>query len=277
MGGRLDILQKSFNTFTEARAAQAAASMAYYAFFSLFPLMLVLIAVGSYFLESDQAYARTLALVKQAIPVSNQLIERNLQTVLEARGTISLIALIGLVWSATGVFSGLAYNINLAWPGAEKRNFFEKRLVALGMLGILTLLLIISLVLETSLQLLSGLRIPVLGNIMIYESSLWTAFSYLAPWLFIFILFLALYRWTPVRSVNWKAALIGAVIASTGWKLATSIFTWYLNSGLGRYDVIYGSLGAVVALMFLIYIISTITLFGAHLSAAIQKWMEQDK
>ena len=122
----------------------------------------------------------------------------------------------------------------------------------------------------------SGLRIPLLGSITIYDSKLWAAFSYLAPWLFIFILFFALYRWTPARQVKWKAAFLGAIIAATAWKLATSAFSWYLNSGLGRYDVVYGSLGAVVALMFLIYIISTITLFGAHLSAAIQEWMDKD-
>ena len=35
-------------------------------------------------------------------------------------------------------------------------------------------------------------------------------------------------------------------------------------------------LGAIVAFLFLIYIISLITLFGAHLSAAIESW-ERDR
>ena len=247
--------------------------MAYYAFFSLFPLLLVFVAVGSYFLESEQVYNQALTLVEEAIPVSNQLIDENLQRVLEARGAIGFVGLLGLVWSATGVFNGLAYNINLAWPGAEKRNFFEKRLIALGMLGTLMLLLITSLVLEAAVQLLSGFQIPLLGSISIYDTRFWTVFSNLTPWFFVFMLFLALYRWTPTRRVYWKAALGGAAVSSIAWKLATSIFSWYLESGLGRYDIIYGSLGAVAALMFLIYLISSIALFGAHLSASIQNWM----
>ena len=44
---------------------------------------------------------------------------------------------------------------------------------------------------------------------------------------------------------------------------------WYVSSGLGRYQLIYGSLGAIVALLFVIYLLAIITLFGAHLSAAI--------
>lgn len=276
-GDRLKIIQQAFSRFSEARAAQAAASMAYYAFFSLFPLLLVFVAVGSFFLESDQVYNQALTLVEQVIPVSNQLIEENLQRVRTARGAVGFVGLAGLIWSATGVFNGLAHNVNLAWPGADKRNFFEKRLVALGMLGMLTLLLIVSLLLEAAFQLLSGFQIPLLGSISVYDTRPWKLFSNLAPWFFIFVLFMALYRWTPKKDVHWKAALGGAVIASAAWKLATSAFTWYLESGLGRYDIVYGSLGAVAALMFLIYLISAITLFGAHFSAAIQKWMEEDE
>jgi uncharacterized BrkB/YihY/UPF0761 family membrane protein len=35
---------------------------------------------------------------------------------------------------------------------------------------------------------------------------------------------------------------------------------------------VYGSLGAIVALLFLIFLVAVITLFGAHLSAAIDLW-----
>jgi membrane protein len=65
------------------------------------------------------------------------------------------------------------------------------------------------------------------------------------------------------------------LFASTAWKIATAGFTWYVTSGFGRYQLVYGSLGAVVALLFLIYLISMITLFGAHLSAAINGWLDK--
>jgi YihY family inner membrane protein len=274
-GDRLWIFRRTFRNFAETRAPQAAAGMAYYAFFSLFPLLLVLIAVGSFFLESEQVYSQVLSIVEEAIPVSQQLIQPNLDRVLEAHGRIRLIALLGLVFSASGFFSGLAHNINLAWKESEQRNFFEKRLVAISMIAIILGLLIFSLVFETITGVLSNYKIPILGSITLYESSLWGLFTNLVPWVMIFILFLALYRWVPTSSVSWTAALWGALFAATGWKLTTSAFTWFLSSGLSRYEVIYGSLGAVVALIFLIYIINWIILFGAHLSAAIQRWQHK--
>jgi len=46
-----------------------------------------------------------------------------------------------------------------------------------------------------------------------------------------------------------------------------------LSRGLVRYELVYGSLGTIVGLMFWIYLISTITIFCAHLSAVIElKW-----
>jgi membrane protein len=66
------------------------------------------------------------------------------------------------------------------------------------------------------------------------------------------------------------------LIASLAWKAVIAGFGWYLGSGFGQYQLVYGSLGTIVAFLFLIYIISLITLFGAHLSAAIESW-ESDR
>jgi membrane protein len=58
-------------------------------------------------------------------------------------------------------------------------------------------------------------------------------------------------------------------VTALAWEIAASAFTWFLSSGLASYQLVYGSLGTVVALMVWIYVGSSIILFGAHLSAAI--------
>lgn len=276
-GRRLDIIKECIKEFSRAGGPQAAASMAYYTFFSLFPLLLLLVSTGSLFLESRQAYQQALGFIKQAVPVSNSLIEQNLQRVLNARGAVSLVSIAVLIWSASSVFSGLAFNINRAWTKSPKRSFVQKRLVAFGMVASLVVLLIISLLTETAFHLLSSLQVPLLGSVTLYNMQIWSLASTLAPWFSIFLLFFALFRWVPTTEVKLIPALCAAAAAATGWKLATSLFVWYLGSGLGRYEIIYGSLGTVVALLFLIYLINWITLFCAHLSAAIQEWMEQHR
>ena len=47
------------------------------------------------------------------------------------------------------------------------------------------------------------------------------------------------------------------------------MFTWFIQGGFVQYELIYGSLGTVAALLFWMYLISLITIFGAHLSAVI--------
>jgi membrane protein len=271
-GDRIGIFKVALESFSGTRAAESAASLAYYALFSLFPLLLLFIAVGSYFLDRSQVYQTVTQLVQRAIPVSTQIINQNLREVLDARETVGIIGLVTLLWSASGVFTNLAYNINLAWPRARRRSFLQRRLMGVRILGGLSGLLILSILLDW----LSKLHLFVnIANASFYTLSVWRLFSGVASWLTVFLLFFALYRWIPAVFVRWRAAFWGALFATTAWKIATAGFAWYVTSGFGRYQLVYGSLGAVVALLVLIYLISFITLFGAHLSAAINSWLDE--
>jgi membrane protein len=265
-GNRLAIIKRSFQTFKNARASQASAALAYYALFSMFPLLLVLIAGGSYFLDDQQAYDKVIQLMQASVPGSPQWIDENLRQVLNDRGAVGIIGLLTLLWSASGFFSNLAYNINLAWPGKPQRNFLKNRLVGLGMIAGLISLLLLTLALESLTNLVPFINIDSASP---SNPILWGIISAIASWLTVFLLFLALYRWIPTMRISWTATLLGALSVSIGWKIATEGFAWYLRSGLGRYQLVYGSLGVIVASLFLIFILSLITLYGAHLCAAI--------
>ena len=79
--------------------------------------------------------------IQQALPISRQVINENLEEILQARGTAGIISLLILLWSASGMFTNLAYNINLAWSRAARRNFLQSRLVGLWMiLGLIGLM-----------------------------------------------------------------------------------------------------------------------------------------
>jgi membrane protein len=268
-GGALDLLRHAFRSFGEARAAEAAAAMAYYTMFSLFPLALALIGIGGYFVRGEQIFQQVVTLLTGAIPVSPELIETNLQQVLERRGAVSVVGLIGLVWSGSNLFSALAHHINRAWRAADPRNFLQRRLVALAMVGTLALFLLISLLSTPALNLLAQQQVPIWGGAAIYETLVWKVVSDLAPWVLTFLMFLALYRWVPNTSVNHWGPIGGALLVALTWEAAKRGFAWYVSSGLVRYRLVYGSLGAVVALMLWIYLSSWLALFGAHFSAAV--------
>jgi membrane protein len=268
-GGVPWILRRTFESFGQARGSEAAAGLAYYALFSLFPLTLSLVAIGSFVLERQQAVQQTIRLITQAIPVSQSLIVDNVQQVVDLRGTLGLIGLVGTLWSATGFFTILTRNVNRAWPRATERGFWARRLIALAMIAVLFGLLVVSLLSTTALNVLSGLRVPLLDSATIYDTPLWAVLSTLVPWLFTLVLFVALYRWVPNTQVPRGAALWPAVIVSAVWQIGAGIFSWYVSSGLAPYQVVYGSLGTIIALIFWIYLSSWLILFGAHLGAAI--------
>jgi membrane protein len=261
------IVVHTIKRFGEERAAEAAASMAFFAIFSLFPLVLVLIVAGSIFLESPKAQDQVLEMILQVFPFASDLIRVNIKQVLAVRGQVGIIAAISLSWSATGVFSLLTRNINRAWPDGEPHNFFKMRLRAFGILVFLVLSLVLILISNTVMRLLPKTIVDAAS-----EASASLFFPQILLWLFLLITLLLLYWGIPSATVVWSDAAVGALIASVGIEIVTASFTFFLDSGLSNYNLVYGSLGAVVALIFWIYLLNLIVLFGAHLSASIAYW-----
>ena len=268
-GGIVGVLDDAIRRFGECQASDAAAAMAYYTLFSLFPLSLFLIAAGSLVLDSEYVYEQTVGFVGQLLPNSGQLIEGNIRQVIALRGPVGLVGLAGLLWSGLGVFRVVAQNVARAWPRARARSYLGNTALALKMFASLAGLLGLSLASNGIASLLPRLQIPLLGSAEIYGTTLWPALAGMIPWLFSFLMFFGLYRWVPNADVAWREAAWGAAVAALGWQAAFRGFEWYVASGLGRYEVVYGSVGAVVALLFWVYLSSVIALLGAHLSAAI--------
>jgi membrane protein len=68
------------------------------------------------------------------------------------------------------------------------------------------------------------------------------------------------------KNQSWRRVLPGAVVATFLWFAATSLFGWYVTN-YATYSVVYGSLGAAIALLVWLYIVSVIVLLGAELNA----------
>ncbi len=255
--------------YIRSGASGSAASLAYYAFFALFPLLLVLISAASFALESEQVQTMIFDLLSDTIPVSAEFITTTIEQVLRQRGTVGLLGLVGLAWSASGGFSVLVQRVNMAWPGSESRGYIRRRVLGLGIiLGILGLFLV---------WFLSNILLDTLPRFLktegigagLFDTVLWGLVANFVPLFFTFILLLALYWWVPNYPVKWSVASWGALVGAIGWELTTNIFNWYLSSGFADYALVYGSLGAIVAFMFWVYLMSQIVLFGAYFAATI--------
>ncbi len=70
---------------------------------------------------------------------------------------------------------------------------------------------------------------------------------------------------TPMRQ-TWRRTLPGALLATVMWFVTTLIFGWYVTR-YANYSRVYGSLGAGIALLFWLYLISLSVLCGAEFNA----------
>ena len=270
--GILSILVHAVQTFGRADAAEAAASIAYYALFSLFPLLLFLVTIGSSVLEIKQVEQKVLDYTASTLPAAQDLVQKNIDQILAQRGAVGLVSIVGLLWAATSVFTILIRNINKAWHSARPHNYLKRRLMGVIIVGILTVLLVLSLLSTTIFKLLPWLDVQTSlwrESIPLYETLIWKIGSRLVPWFFTFVMFFGLYHWIPNTKVRVSEAIWGALVAAIAGEITKSGFTWYLASGVVKYQLVYGSLGTLVVLMLSIYLSSLIILFGAHLSAAI--------
>ena len=262
-------LRRAFTTFSERRGAEAAAAMAYYAFLSLFPLLIFLVAAASLLLQQETVYNQLRILLADIFPLPSQLLASTFDEVLRLRTPIGVVALVTLLWSGIGFFGALSHHISQAWPDARMRTFLGQRVMGLKIAGILLLLLIISVIMSLGANVLPRLPVIVPALRTLIESPRWPIISSLIPWLASLVLFLSLYRWVPNTNVTWRAAFLGALIAATAWQLVTAGFSWYLGSGIANYEVVYGSLGGIVSLLFWVYLSNFIAIFGAHIAAAV--------
>ncbi|MFH1866265.1 MAG: YihY/virulence factor BrkB family protein [Candidatus Eisenbacteria bacterium] len=259
------ILGTAFRRLGDERGPEAAASMSFYAVFSLFPLLLLLVAGGSRVLVTADAHERLLDVVLRLIPVSRELVRQNVMDVVQARGAVGGVGVLGLAWAATSAFGTLVRNLNRAWRSGSSRNLFSERLFALAMVASLVGLVLLYLVART---LVSFPRE--------WEAAHRTAAEFLdmlpstaALFVFITIVLTLLYRWLPKAEVLWREAFAGAAACSLALWGATTLFTRFMAAGLTRYSLVYGSLGTLLALLSWVYIASLLILSGAHLAAAV--------
>lgn len=264
------MVRGAFLTFTFAKASEAAASIAYFTLFSMFPLVLSFVAVGSFFVDQAAVEEKLINILPTMIPVSQDFIISNIQQIFKLRGAVSALSLLGLIWSSTSVFSIIIRNINAAWPAASPHSFIRMRLWSLAIIAALALVLIVSSFSLTFRHLLTNLGINLDYSLISNFLSSYFYTKILPVLIRVFVLF-ALYFWVPQIKVHKMGALTGAVLVTFLWQVITMFFNAYLSSGLARYEIVYGSLGKMIALLVWIYFTSWLILFGAHLTSSIDR------
>lgn len=268
-GGALGIIRHTFNNFSLMRGPEAAASLSYYSLFSIFPILLAAVSIASTFLEREVVKQKLFEVIREFVPVSVNLINNLINGVLEQRGAFTIVAVIGLLWSASNVFDKIIVNINRAFPKGRNPGFIQSRAMALLIILVIMVLFLGSIAIDT-IQSIFEIDDIQFNGIFLVKTRLYEWLRWVLPLVIKLLLFFAIYSWIPRNNaITFKARLIGALVAAGLWELATRALSWALATGLTNYEPVYGSLSSIIALMTWMYLTGYIVFLGAHLTHAL--------
>ncbi|HYV82839.1 MAG TPA: YihY/virulence factor BrkB family protein [Pyrinomonadaceae bacterium] len=261
------MLGHSLHQFHENDLFTSAAAMSYFGLMALFPALLFMFALSNKLAAGSQLLTHAV----DVYPGSSKF----LRDTIEAFSDISVGAVITCVilifWAGSWVFAVIERALNRIW-GATSRTFLHGRALTIGMVGLVGLLLASS-VFVTSILLalremagrLSPRQIERYTLLASVGSAFWQVLFATLSYLVTVALFVLVYRFMPKAEVTLRDTLPGAFVAGLLWELAKYIFALSLH--YFHYDQVYGSVGAVVAVLTWSYVSSLILLFGAQLTA----------
>lgn len=276
------LAQRSIQEFFDDGCTQMAAAISYYVLFSLFPLAIVATAILGLFLRDTDFQQSVVDTIIDYIPFSE---DEGRQDVLDAvqnvasvsSGAVGALGLVTMAWSASAMFAVIRRSLNIAFDQTGRRPFLRQKLLDFAMMIGLGVFFIASIAATAVLRLAREWadNVPVLDPTAEALGIGWEIVAVLIPVLMSFLAFLFLYWLVPALHVSPKQVWPGAIVAATLFEAAKVGFSIYL-ANFGNYDLVFGSLAAVIIFLFWVFISANIMLFGAEVAAEYPKVMRGD-
>ena len=261
------MLGHALHQFHENDLFTSSAAMSYFGLMALFPALLLMFALSNKLAAGSQLLTHAV----DVYPGSSRFLRDTIQAFSDISVGAVITCIILVFWAGSWVFAVIERAVNRIW-GATSRTFLHGRALTIGMVGLVGLLLAAS-VLVTSLMValremagrFSPRQIERYTLLASVGSAFWQVLFAAVSYLVTVALFVLVYRFMPKAAVTLRDTLPGAFLAGLLWEIAKYIFALSLH--YFHYDQVYGSVGAVVAVLTWSYVSSLILLFGAQLTA----------
>jgi membrane protein len=254
-----------------------ASSLSFNFFLALFPALIFLLTLIAYLPITGlkTQFIRELSLI-----MPEQTFKEIRSTILEIlnkqnSGLLSF-GFITTLYFASNAFHLLINAFNRRLPNVKKKNWFQIRGRAVFMTFWVSILIIIGLFLITmayqSVLFIKTHRWP-LSEVYTF---IITIFEYLVLIALFLIGISSLYFFGPANQKRWKFFTAGSTTATVLSGISSWGFALYVNN-FNTYNKVYGSIGAIIALMILIYINVLTIIVGFELNVSIEKALNKRK
>ena len=264
------ILFRTVTSFLDNDLITSSAAITYFGMLVLFPTLLFTISIAqTYFGES--IHREILTRLPTFMPGTAEFVRRNLEALNQVSPSLLISAFVIMLWAGSWIFTVIERAMCRMW-GTQPRSFLHGRLLTIGMIASVGLVLLASLLITSGVVTIQAF----IGNIPVKQvppqlawvgSLLWQVILIIASLLITTALFALIYRVMPNTRLSLIEVMPGAIFAGILWEVAKYGFAWMIP--YFHYDLLYGSIGAGVALLTWGYLSSLIMLFGAQLTAVL--------
>ena len=273
--GLSKVIWQSILDFMDDKVLRMSAALAYYTIFSLGPILILVIGLLDTFYKKEavegKIYGQIAGFVGHDAALEiQQIIAKTAIT--GKSGLATIISIVVLVFSATGVFGEIQDSINTIWrlKAKPKKGWVKmlvNRLLSFSMVVSLGFLLLVSLLINAAVNAFSdrlALLMPELSVIVLYIVNLVLVFVITT------LLFGIIFKVLPDAKIKWKHVLAGAITTATLFMLGK----WGIGFYLGRSTIsdTYGAAGSIIVVLLWVYYSAAILYFGAEFTRNFSQW-----
>ncbi|MDZ4405943.1 YihY/virulence factor BrkB family protein [Prosthecobacter sp.] len=251
--------------FFDIDGEQRAAAFAYYAFFALFPLIFLFVTLGSKFWDNATVVSYIIDNLGHYVPLNTSdrgVVDVAIHGIVDARGGISALAMLGLIWSSTHFFHAMVRGVNRAW-GTIEYPWWRLPLHSFMMLGLVASALFIGVLVPLGI---SHLRHTAILQAEAF-SSLFDIAVLFVPSMVLFYGLSMFFKFSPRRRTQFSEVALAALLTTILLQVCRNLFERYVYE-LSNYNAVYGAVAVVIVLLVWIYLSGVIIIYGGCLCAA---------
>lgn len=260
------VLKQGFTEFNDINIMKMAAALAYYTVFALAPMLIVIITIVQFFYGQEAINGELYPQISGFLgaEAGAQVQEMIKNAAVSPTGTIStIISIVVLLLTATGVFAEIQDSINNIWhlkakPKGGMIKLLMSRLISFSMVVSLGFVMLVSLVINSAVEAIMNRLEKIFPDAMVYLAY---GVNLLLTFAITTLLFCIIFKVLPDAIVKIKQVLPGAVATAVLFMLGKFGITLYVSkSNIGS---TYGAAGSIIVILVWVYYSAIILYFGA--------------
>jgi len=267
-----DVLKFFIKQTQEIGLNERAASIAFNFLMAVPPFFIFIFTLLSNMPGSKRLYDEVLIIVKTVMPdESTFLIIKDVMDdfFLPGTGLLSFGLLLALYFSSNATLTIMrTFTKSMLHIEVEKRNFIELRWDAIKLTMLIVLLVFATIFILLTQTIVVNWLLDRIHIKDYFSDLILNIIQILIIFLLIFVAIGMIYRYAPNVQKKWKVRSPGAILATILVMAFTYLFSYWVNN-IASYNKVYGSLGSILILMFLVFVNSLVLLIGFELNVSI--------